>query len=297
MNFMRISAVVHAVMLAWFITANFSPCATVSVDLISVTYRLSVQTLCKCIDAGLPCAGKGIISWHQLRLLVKLGCYALAANTVDTISPTTSQRHSRRIPATMGPFEGPPSAAAPAAPSQYSDSLRQATNPYSNSAQSRPEHRPRPSQERANRSFNPNSAADQPDLFHEPWHQPKRHEQDSFASGSPYERSPAAQDMDNFERPGRVEDRIMPRETQQANEQKDSASVRDRSRTGASRKPSSSRICGKCGESLTGQFVRALGDTFHLDCFTCAVSEASPAYCYLNMSADQLCLYRIVAKL
>ncbi|KAF2257854.1 rho-type GTPase-activating protein-like protein [Lojkania enalia] len=30
-----------------------------------------------------------------------------------------------------------------------------------------------------------------------------------------------------------------------------------------------SKICGKCGESLTGQFVRALGDTYHLECFTC----------------------------
>ncbi|KAF2099477.1 RhoGAP-domain-containing protein [Rhizodiscina lignyota] len=38
---------------------------------------------------------------------------------------------------------------------------------------------------------------------------------------------------------------------------------------GPSRKPSGSRICGKCGENLTGQFVRALGDTFHLECFTC----------------------------
>jgi hypothetical protein len=29
------------------------------------------------------------------------------------------------------------------------------------------------------------------------------------------------------------------------------------------------RICKKCGEALTGQFVRALGGTFHLDCFKC----------------------------
>ena len=32
-----------------------------------------------------------------------------------------------------------------------------------------------------------------------------------------------------------------------------------------------SKICGKCGEGLTGQFVRALGDTYHLECFTCHV--------------------------
>ncbi|TWU78019.1 hypothetical protein ED733_006460 [Metarhizium rileyi] len=29
------------------------------------------------------------------------------------------------------------------------------------------------------------------------------------------------------------------------------------------------RICKKCGEPLTGQFVRALDGTFHLDCFKC----------------------------
>ncbi|KAB5536547.1 hypothetical protein GE09DRAFT_971110 [Coniochaeta sp. 2T2.1] len=29
------------------------------------------------------------------------------------------------------------------------------------------------------------------------------------------------------------------------------------------------RTCGKCGEPLTGQFVRALDGTFHLDCFKC----------------------------
>lgn len=33
------------------------------------------------------------------------------------------------------------------------------------------------------------------------------------------------------------------------------------------------RICKKCGEHLTGQFVRALGGTFHLDCFRCRVCE------------------------
>ncbi|KAI9894158.1 MAG: hypothetical protein M1814_004012 [Vezdaea aestivalis] len=29
------------------------------------------------------------------------------------------------------------------------------------------------------------------------------------------------------------------------------------------------RLCKKCGDPLTGQFVRALGGTFHLDCFKC----------------------------
>jgi hypothetical protein len=40
---------------------------------------------------------------------------------------------------------------------------------------------------------------------------------------------------------------------------------------GGQRRPSGSRICGKCGEPLQGQFVRALDNTFHLDCFTCHV--------------------------
>ena len=31
------------------------------------------------------------------------------------------------------------------------------------------------------------------------------------------------------------------------------------------------RVCKKCGELLTGQFVRALEGTFHLDCFRCQV--------------------------
>jgi hypothetical protein len=35
------------------------------------------------------------------------------------------------------------------------------------------------------------------------------------------------------------------------------------------------RICQKCGQVLTGQFVRALGGTYHLDCFKCKVSSAS----------------------
>ncbi|KAM3086822.1 Rho-type GTPase activating protein Rga1 [Clarireedia jacksonii] len=45
---------------------------------------------------------------------------------------------------------------------------------------------------------------------------------------------------------------------------------RTRSRTRNNRTGSGSlRICKKCGEPLTGQFVRALGGTFHLDCFRC----------------------------
>jgi hypothetical protein len=40
------------------------------------------------------------------------------------------------------------------------------------------------------------------------------------------------------------------------------------------------RICKKCNEPLTGQFVRALGGTFHLDCYKCRVS------CPLGFTAD-----------
>lgn len=37
----------------------------------------------------------------------------------------------------------------------------------------------------------------------------------------------------------------------------------------------SSRICKKCGQSFTGQYVRALGGAYHLDCFKCRVSYTS----------------------
>jgi hypothetical protein len=40
------------------------------------------------------------------------------------------------------------------------------------------------------------------------------------------------------------------------------------------------RTCKKCGESLTGQFVRALDGTFHLDCFKCRVSP--PSWCVVG---------------
>lgn len=47
------------------------------------------------------------------------------------------------------------------------------------------------------------------------------------------------------------------------------SSERNRSR-GRGRTPSVNvRVCKKCGETLTGQFVRALDGTFHLDCFKC----------------------------
>lgn len=55
--------------------------------------------------------------------------------------------------------------------------------------------------------------------------------------------------------------------------------VRERSRTnGASGgKSHTLRLCQKCGEPLTGQFVRALGGTFHLECFKCRVCSVNYA--------------------
>lgn len=55
--------------------------------------------------------------------------------------------------------------------------------------------------------------------------------------------------------------------------------VRERSRPNGAPGGKSSgapRICKKCGEALTGQFVRALGGTFHLDCFRCRVGRLYP---------------------
>ena len=42
---------------------------------------------------------------------------------------------------------------------------------------------------------------------------------------------------------------------------------------------STSRICKKCGDPLTGQFVRALSATFHLECFKCEVIPIIPCPC------------------
>lgn len=48
------------------------------------------------------------------------------------------------------------------------------------------------------------------------------------------------------------------------------SSERNRSRQRSGRSTSGQvRTCKKCGEPLTGQFVRALDGTFHLDCFKC----------------------------
>ncbi|KAK4635237.1 Rho-type GTPase-activating protein 1 [Fulvia fulva] len=44
---------------------------------------------------------------------------------------------------------------------------------------------------------------------------------------------------------------------------------KDRSKSNGRRPSGQQRSCGKCQRHLTGQFVRALGDTYHLECFTC----------------------------
>ena len=46
--------------------------------------------------------------------------------------------------------------------------------------------------------------------------------------------------------------------------------ISERSRTNGS--TTAKRICDRCGEPLLGQFVRAMGGMFHLECFMCRVS-------------------------
>lgn len=46
---------------------------------------------------------------------------------------------------------------------------------------------------------------------------------------------------------------------------------KERSKSNGRRPSGQQRACGKCQRHLTGQFVRALGDTYHLECFTCHV--------------------------
>ncbi|TVY29771.1 Rho-type GTPase-activating protein [Lachnellula hyalina] len=60
------------------------------------------------------------------------------------------------------------------------------------------------------------------------------------------------------------------RERERDGESQKTSGERKRSRTRNGRTASGQlRMCKKCGEPLTGQFVRALDGTFHLDCFRC----------------------------
>jgi hypothetical protein len=77
-----------------------------------------------------------------------------------------------------------------------------------------------------------------------------------------------------------AEDRMVPspsgsasgRERDKDGELQKRSGERNRSRTRNGRTASGQlRLCKKCGEPLTGQFVRALGGTFHLECFRCRV--------------------------
>jgi len=70
---------------------------------------------------------------------------------------------------------------------------------------------------------------------------------------------------------------------------------RNRSRTRNGRTASGQlRMCKKCGEPLTGQFVRALGGTFHLECFRCRVCILAKFACVLHYLTILIC--RIAAK-
>jgi hypothetical protein len=80
---------------------------------------------------------------------------------------------------------------------------------------------------------------------------------------------------------GREREREMERERERERERdrdrdpSKTSGERNRSRTRNGRTASGQlRLCKKCGEPLTGQFVRALGGTFHLDCFRCRVSDS-----------------------
>lgn len=72
---------------------------------------------------------------------------------------------------------------------------------------------------------------------------------------------------------------------------------RKHSQQGSSRTASGQvRICKKCGEQLTGQFVRALDGTFHLDCFRCQVRffpfprlvERNPSRMHMLMQQNRI---------
>jgi hypothetical protein len=66
---------------------------------------------------------------------------------------------------------------------------------------------------------------------------------------------------------------------------------RSRQRNGGRSASGQTRTCNKCGEALTGQFVRAMEGTFHLDCFKCRVcfpltfpSPSSHPHFHISMS-------------
>ena len=89
---------------------------------------------------------------------------------------------------------------------------------------------------------------------------------------------------------------VSPIQDREGSDKDQLAAPRDKSKSSGSRRPSGSRMCGKCGESLTGQFVRALGDTYHLECFTCHVWSLSNNSSF-SLALSLLTLARTVTKL
>lgn len=73
--------------------------------------------------------------------------------------------------------------------------------------------------------------------------------------------------------------------SRRSSERPRAASGKDRQEANGSRRPShTTRICGKCEGQLTGQFVRALENTYHLECFTCNVRQNCNTRCYTGLT-------------
>ena len=77
--------------------------------------------------------------------------------------------------------------------------------------------------------------------------------------------------MTNGSSPGSMGDGRNGRENTQTLAYRDKSRTRTNGAAVAKTPSGTLRVCRKCGESLTGQFVRALGGTFHLECFKCRV--------------------------
>ena len=119
------------------------------------------------------------------------------------------------------------------------------------------------------------SPASQPPSAGAPHSQSPTDIADSSAHQSPWTnpRTPGADNNTYQEQP----DARVGRSQEPGQNNRDGSGDVDRSRQnggqGASKSPgASARVCKKCGEPLLGQFVRALGATYHLECYQCQVS-------------------------
>ena len=109
---------------------------------------------------------------------------------------------------------------------------------------------------------------------------------DLGGTGAENSSAPAQRVLGNALRDGNASNGSIPLSPPNTRELRDkdaakSKTGQDRSRINGStdeRKPHQ-RICNKCGEPLTGQFVRALGGTFHLECFKCQVCGSLKVSC------------------